>query len=73
MKRLISRYYDNYYTHMLKLIKSIGGRKLKYNWLITSIEAYPSDKTISDKIDNDYIFLSNNELLKKKKKEDCKI
>lgn len=70
MKRLISRYDDNYYTHMLKLIKSIGGRKLKYNWLITSIEAYPNDKTISDKIDNDYIFLSNNELLDILEKED---
>lgn len=70
MKRLISRYDDNYYTNMLKLIKSIGGSKLKYNWLITSIEAYPSDKSISDKIDKDYIFLSNNELLDILEKED---
>lgn len=48
---------------MLKLINSIGGRKLKYNWLITNIEAYPTDETIIHKLAKEYLFLSNDELL----------
>ena len=70
MKRYISRYDEKYYTNMLKLINSIGGRKLKYNWLITSIEVYPTDKTITDKLDKEYLFLSNDELLDILQKED---
>jgi len=70
MKRLISKYDDHYYTHMLKLINSMGGRKLKYNWLITSIEAYPNDIMLYDEINKDYIFLSNNELLDILEKDD---
>lgn len=55
---------------MLKLINSIGGRKLKYNWLITNIEAYPTDETIIHKLDKEYLFLSNDELLNILQKED---
>lgn len=70
MKRYISRYDETHYTNMLKLINSIGGRKLKCNWLITNVEAYPSDKTIADRIDKKYLFLSNDELLDILQKED---
>ena len=55
---------------MLKLINSIGGRKLKYNWLITNIEAYPTDETIIHKLAKEYLFLSNDELLDILQKED---
>ena len=63
MKRLISKYDENYYTYMLKIINSIGGRSLKYNWLITDIEAYPNNEIVADKIDKEYVILSNDELI----------
>ena len=63
MQRYISKYDDNEYTHLLKLLKSLGGSNLKYNWLISDIEAYPQNKDYIDLFNNDYIFLSNHELL----------
>lgn len=69
MKRYISKYDDEYYTNMLKLINCIGGRNLKYNWLITGIEAYPIDKDICKKLDNEYLILSNDELIDMLEKE----
>ena len=41
LKRLVSVKDEKGYTLMLKVINSIGGRNLNYNWLITDIEAYP--------------------------------
>lgn len=70
MKRYISKNDDDYYTYMLKLINSIGGRKLNYNWLIKDIEAYPQDESINNKLNNDYLFISNDELLDMLEKED---
>lgn len=65
MKRCISDSDEKYYTYLLKLINSLGGRTLKYNWLITDIEAYPkSSSKIDDMIkENEYLFLSTDELL----------
>lgn len=70
MKRYISKYDDKNYTYMLKLMNSIGGRGLKYNWLITNIEVYPNDKNINNKLDGEYLILSNDELLNMLEKED---
>ena len=60
MKKYVSFKDEKYYTYMLKLINSIGGRKLEYNWLITDIEAYPQDNGELDNLigENDYLFLS---------------
>ncbi len=44
---------------MLEIIMALGGRDLKYKWLISNIEAYPDRKTIL----NDYLILSNAELI----------
>lgn len=63
MQRYISINDDNEYTHLLKLLKSLGGSNLKYKWLISDIEAYPQNKSYNDLFNNDYIFLSNHELL----------
>ncbi len=70
MERFISKYDEKDYTYMLKLINSIGGRNLKYNWLITDIEAYPNDNNIFYKLENEYVILSNDELLDILEKED---
>lgn len=70
MKRYFSKDDDKYYTHILKLINSLGGRDLKYNWLITNIEAYPVDEVFSKLTSCDAIFLSNDELIDMLEKED---
>lgn len=72
MKRYISEKEEKYYTHMLKVLNAIGGRNLEYNWLITDIEAYPQDDGELDKLisENDYLFLSTNELVTMLEKED---
>lgn len=70
MNRLISVGDKAGYTLMLKIINSIGGRNLNYNWLITDIEAYPQkglgeidDELYSYLNENDYVFISNSDLL----------
>lgn len=72
MKRYISEKEEKYYTHMLKVLNSIGGRNLDYNWLITDIEAYPQDNGELDKLisENDYLFLSTDELITMLEKND---
>lgn len=72
MKRYISEKEEKYYTHMLKVLNSIGGRNLEYNWLITNIEAYPQDNGELDKLvsENDYLFLSTDELITMLEKND---
>ena len=73
MKRYISEKEEKYYTHMLKILNSIGVRTLvEYNWLITDIEAYPQDDGEFDKLisENDYLFLSTDELITMLEKED---
>lgn len=64
MKKYVSFKDEKFYTHMLKLINSIGGRKLEYNWLINDIEAYPNSLKIKRMInENEYFLLSNDELM----------
>lgn len=70
MYRLISVGDKAGYTVMLKVINAIGGRDLKYNWLITDIEAYPQKglKELDEDLYNyltekDYVFISNSDLL----------
>ena len=65
MKRYISEKEDKAYTYMLKILNGIGGTKLKYNWLITNIEAYPENNPKALKLikENNYLFLSTKELM----------
>ena len=72
MKRYYSEKEEKFYTHMLKVLNSIGGRNLEYNWLITDIEAYPQDEGRLDELisNNEYLFLSNDELLDILEEED---
>ena len=60
MKRYVSKEDEYYYTDMLKVIKAIGGKNLNYNWLITEIET-----STGDYFKDDYIILTNEELLDK--------
>lgn len=53
MKRYISKRDDKCYTNMLKIINTIGGRNLDYNWLITEIEIIAYDSTFVQIITKD--------------------
>lgn len=70
MKKYVSFKDEKFYTHMLKLINAIGGRKLEYNWLITDVEACPSDKRIEKILNEEIIVLSNDELMDMLEEED---
>lgn len=59
MKKYISSKDENYYTNMLKVINSIGGNSLRYNWLISDIE---TNDDIYFK--EEYVILSTDDLLK---------
>ena len=65
MKRYISIKEDKGYTYMLKILNGIGGKKLKYNWLITDIIAYPQNngKIFKSIMEEDYVFLSTEQLI----------
>lgn len=72
MKRLISCDDEKFYTHMLKILNSIGGKSLNYNWLISNIMAYPQDNGELDKLilENEYLFIDNLELIEILEKKD---
>ena len=55
---------------MLKVINSIGGRSLNYNWLVTDIDAFPHkgkyeiDESLYNFLkEKNYVFISNSDLL----------
>ena len=73
MKKLISKKDEKCYAFILKIIKSIQKVNSKYNWLISAIEAYPFDvygKMEKMLQDNEYLFLSTNELINMLEKND---
>ncbi len=65
MRRYISAKERRYYTHMLEIILALGGKALPYKWLISGMEAYPAEREkYADMVEkNEYLILSNTELL----------
>lgn len=72
MKRLISCDDEKFYTYMLKVLNSIGGKSLNYNWLISDIVSYPQDNGELDKLilENQYLFIDNSKLIEILEKRD---
>lgn len=72
MKKLVSNEDEECYAFMQKIINSIQKINSEYNWLISSIEAYPYGQNILDEFDqnNEYLFLSTNELINMLNKND---
>lgn len=72
MKRLISCDDEKFYTYMLKVLNSIGGKSLNYNWLISDIVAYPQDNGELDKLisESEYLFIDNSKLIEILEKRD---
>ena len=54
MKRYVSQGEDSY-TNMLKIINTLGGKNLNYNWLITEIETNTGDYFYDNESVNNFV------------------
>lgn len=68
IKRLISKKERKYYTYMLEIINALN-IPLDYKWLISNVEAYPSDRELENRLNNTLI-ITNKDLLDILNKED---
>lgn len=67
---LIDRNNHKYYTYMSTVFEAIGNIQTQYNWLVTGCVCYPKDKEIEELFNQDYCWLSGNELTAIIQKED---
>ena len=58
------------YTLMSRIFKSINQVQRNYNWLITDINAYPNDPFFEKLVNEEYIWMTGDELTKMVEKED---
>ena len=61
---------ENYYTHMAKVFSGIKNAQQGYNWLITDTICYPKTPSIKSLFDENYCWLSGDELTKIVETED---
>ncbi len=62
MKSAILEKGEAYYTFLNKVFKAIDNEQLKYNWLITGYECYPSNSTFRELFSQEYVWLTGQEL-----------
>ena len=67
---LIDRRSYKYYTYLRAVFDGIGSAQNRYNWLITDCVCYPENKDIEKKFDQEYCWLSGEELTAIIEKED---
>jgi hypothetical protein len=67
---LIDRNNHKYYTYMSKVFQAIDNIQTQYNWLIANYVCYPKDKEIESIFDQEYCWLSGDELTAIIQKED---
>ena len=53
---------EKYYTFLNKVFDAIGNKQKEYNWLITDCECYPQNQKIKELLNNEYCWLSGEEL-----------
>ena len=71
MKRLQSRKDLNGYTMMRQVLINLDLTNKDYIWLVTDIEAYPSNEKLNSIIsNNDYLLLTTKELVNMLNEED---
>ena len=68
---LIDRKSHKFYTHMRTVFQAIENVQKQYNWLITDCECYPKNKEIEQLLEQEYCWLSGEELTDIVLKEDC--
>lgn len=59
---IIDRKSQKYYTYMGKVFQAINNAQVQYNWLITDCVCYPRNKEIEQLLDQEYCWLSGDEL-----------
>lgn len=59
---IIDRKNHKYYTYMSNVFQAINDAHLAYNWLITDCLCYPKNKEIEAMFDQEYCWLSGDEL-----------
>ena len=62
MKSAILENGETYYTYLDKVFKAIDNEQIRYNWLITERDCYPSDSTFRELFSQEYIWLTGQEL-----------
>ena len=67
---LIDRKSHKFYTHMRTVFQAIENVQKQYNWLITDWECYPKNKEIEQLFEQEYCWLSGEELTDIVVKED---
>ena len=59
---IIDRKNHKYYTHMSKAFQAMDNAQLQYNWLITDCICYPQNNDIEKLLDQEYCWLTGDEL-----------
>lgn len=59
---IIDRKNHKHYTYMSKVFQAIDNAQLQYNWLITDCVCYPKNKEIEKLLNQEYCWLSGDEL-----------
>ncbi len=67
---LIDRKNHKYYTYLSDVFKALDNKQLEYNWLIVDCECYPCDSELRSLFDNEYCWISGEELSALIQKED---
>lgn len=61
---------EKYYTYLSRVFAAIKDRQRDYNWLISYAVCYPHDPDTARMLEQDYCWLSGDELTELVKKED---
>ena len=67
---IIDRKNHKFYTYVSKVFQAIGNVQKQYNWLITDCVCYPQNKEIVQLLDQEYCWISGDELTSLVEKED---
>ena len=59
---IVDRKNHKFYTYMSKVFQAINNAQLQYNWLITDCVCYPQNDDIEKLLDQEYCWLSGDEL-----------
>ena len=59
---IVDRKNHKFYTYMSKVFQAINNAHLQYNWLITDCVCYPRNKGIEKLLNQEYCWLSGDEL-----------
>ena len=70
MFRVFSEHYFEYYTMLKQILIDLDLINKNYMWLISDIEAYPTKDKYKGIIENPYLLMSTNELVKMLEEDD---